>query len=90
MTYIADLFSLNGKTAVVVGGTGELCGAMALSLGRAGAEVLLVGRSKENVEAWLATICEAGGTGYFVAADVSSRSTTFPKAWRATSVLSHK
>ena len=25
----AELFSLNGKVAVVIGGTGELCGAMA-------------------------------------------------------------
>ena len=33
----ADLFNLAGKTAVVIGGTGELCGAMAEGLAAAGA-----------------------------------------------------
>ena len=73
MSYVEDLFSLAGKTAVIVGGTGELCGAMALSMSRAGAEVVLVGRSEEKAKAKLAKINEAGGNGYFVAADVTSR-----------------
>lgn len=68
-----ELFSLSGKTAVVIGGTGELCGAMALAMAKAGAEVVLVGRSEAKAEAKLATISQAGGKGYFVAADVSSR-----------------
>ena len=41
-----QLFSLQGKTAVVIGGTGELCGAMAEGLAGAGAETVLVGRSQ--------------------------------------------
>ncbi|NNK38589.1 MAG: gluconate 5-dehydrogenase, partial [Xanthomonadales bacterium] len=44
MTTIDSLFSLEGKTAVVIGGTGELCGAMAETLAGAGAAVVLVGR----------------------------------------------
>ena len=44
MSYLDKLFSLRGKTAVVIGGTGELCGTMAVSLAKAGAEVVLVGR----------------------------------------------
>ena len=40
----AELFSLQGKVAVVIGGTGELCGAMAEGFARAGAAVALVGR----------------------------------------------
>ena len=43
-----NLFSLEGKTAVVIGGTGELCGAMADGLAGAGAEVVIVGRSEEK------------------------------------------
>ena len=35
-----QLFSLQGKTAVVIGGTGELCGSMAEGLAGAGAETL--------------------------------------------------
>ena len=73
MSYVEDLFSLAGKTAVVIGGTGELCGAMALTMARAGAEVVLVGRNEEKAKAKLAIIEEVGGKSYFVAADVVSR-----------------
>jgi NAD(P)-dependent dehydrogenase (short-subunit alcohol dehydrogenase family) len=73
MSYLDELFSLKDKTAVVVGGTGELCSTMALAMAQAGAEVVLVGRSEEKAKARLAVIHETGGKGYFVAADVSSR-----------------
>ncbi len=69
----AILFSLKGRTAVVIGGTGELCGAMAEGLAGAGAEVVLAGRSEEKAAARLARISEQGGQGYFVPADVTSR-----------------
>ena len=39
-----ELFSLKGRTAVIIGGTGELCGAMAEGFASAGAHVILVGR----------------------------------------------
>lgn len=68
-----QLFSLEGKTAVVIGGTGELCGAMAEGLAGAGAEVVLVGRSEAKAAARLARIEEAGGKAYFVSADVNAR-----------------
>ena len=42
MSYLENLFSLSGKTAVVIGGTGELCGAMGEGLASAGANVVLV------------------------------------------------
>lgn len=73
MSYVESLFSLDGKTAVVIGGTGELCGAMAVAMAGAGAEVVLVGRNKEKAAARLEEIVEAGGSGYFVATDVSSK-----------------
>jgi NAD(P)-dependent dehydrogenase (short-subunit alcohol dehydrogenase family) len=73
MSQLEELFSLAGKTAVVIGGTGELCGAMALAMASAGAEVVLVGRNEEKANARLAEIAESGGKGYFVAADVTSR-----------------
>lgn len=31
-SYLKDLFDLSGKTAVIIGGTGELCGTMAVGL----------------------------------------------------------
>ncbi len=73
MSYLESLFSLQGKTAVVVGGTGALCGAMAVAMARAGAEIVLVGRNVEKATARLAEIRAAGGKGYFVATDVASR-----------------
>ena len=73
MSYVEDLFSLAGKTAVIIGGTGELCGAMAFTLSQAGAEIVLVGRNKDKADKRLAQIKAAGGIGYFVAADVTAR-----------------
>ena len=72
-SYLNSLFSLAGKVAVVIGGTGELCGAMALGLAGAGAEVVLVGRNAEKAQARLAQITAAGGRGWFYAAEASDR-----------------
>ncbi len=72
-TYLDSLFSLTGKVAVVIGGTGELCGAMAEGLAGAGAEVVLVGRSLEKAEARLAKIAASGGSAWFHAAEASSK-----------------
>lgn len=73
MSYLESLFSLEGKTAVVIGGTGVLCGEMAQAMALAGAEVVLVGRNLEKANERLDSIRAKGGNGYFVAADVSSR-----------------
>lgn len=73
MSYVDKLFSLAGKTAVVIGGTGELCGAMAEGLAAAGAEVVLVGRSEEKGAARLKKITDAGGKGYFLSCEVDSK-----------------
>lgn len=71
--FLKDLFDLSGKTAVIIGGTGELCGNMAVGLARAGAEVVLGGRIPEKAEKRLAEIETYGGKGYFVPVDVTSR-----------------
>jgi NAD(P)-dependent dehydrogenase (short-subunit alcohol dehydrogenase family) len=71
--YLSSLFSLKGKVAVVIGGTGELCSAMAGGLAGAGAEVVLVGRNAEKAQGRLKTIADAGGRAYFVPAEASSR-----------------
>lgn len=72
-SYLKELFDLSGKTAVVIGGTGELCGTMATGLARAGAEVVLGGRIPEKAEKRLAEIESFGGKGYFIPVDVTSR-----------------
>jgi NAD(P)-dependent dehydrogenase (short-subunit alcohol dehydrogenase family) len=70
---IQELFSLEGKVALVIGGTGELCGAMAEGLAGAGARVLLVGRNEEKAQARMDSITAAGGKADFVKADVSTK-----------------
>src|SRR3954462_14991765 len=71
--YLTSLYSLTGKVAVVIGGTGELCGAMAEGLAGAGAEVVLVGRNEEKAKARLDKIQTAGGKAYFISAEASSK-----------------
>ena len=73
MSYLKQLFSLEGKTAVIIGGTGELCGTMALAMAQAGAEIALVGRDQEKANARIKQIKDTGGKSYFIAADVSTR-----------------
>lgn len=71
--YLTSLYSLAGKVAVVIGGTGELCGAMAEGMAGAGADVVLVGRNEEKARPRLERIHQAGGKGYFVAAEASDK-----------------
>jgi NAD(P)-dependent dehydrogenase (short-subunit alcohol dehydrogenase family) len=71
--FLNSLFSLRGKVAVVIGGTGELCGAMGEGLTAAGAEVVLVGRNEEKAKPKLERIHAAGGKGYFVSAEASEK-----------------
>lgn len=74
MTYNpAEMFSLDGKSAVVIGGSGVLGGVFAEALMGAGAKVGIVGRTPEKVEAAAAGLIEKGGVAKGVVADVSQR-----------------
>lgn len=73
MSYLESLFSLEGQVAVIIGGTGNLCGSMGIALARAGAEVILVGRNPESAVEKLAAIDEFGGKSWFHKADVCQR-----------------
>src|SRR6516162_4212348 len=68
-----ELFSLKGKTAVVIGGTGELCGAIAEGLAAAGATVALVGRDAAKAQARLDRIAKDGGKAEFFSCDTTSK-----------------
>lgn len=71
---MSKLFDLSGQTAVVIGGTGALGGAMADALAAAGANVAVVGRSVERGNARVAAIESAGGTAIFQSADALDKS----------------
>lgn len=69
----AELFSLKDKVAVVIGGTGELCGAIAEGLAAAGATVALVGRDPVKAQKRLDKISKAGGKAEFFPCDTTSK-----------------
>ena len=71
--YLNATFGLTGKVAVVIGGTGELCGAMAEGLAGAGAEVVIVGRNVDKAQARLDRIAAAGGKAWFHAAEATNK-----------------
>lgn len=72
-SYLHQLFGLDGKTGVVIGGTGVLGGAFSKALAAAGAHTLVVGRNHEKGEACVKRIRDSGGRAEFVSADATSR-----------------
>lgn len=71
MSYLTDLFGLEGKVAAVIGGSGVLGGKMAQALTEAGAKTaVLYSGSKDSAEERAAEIEKAGGTAMIAKADV--------------------
>ncbi len=62
--------NLRGKVAVVTGGGGILCGAMARELGRLGVKVAVLNRSEEKALKVAEEINQAGGTALGIACNV--------------------
>lgn len=61
MTYVNDLFSLDGKVAVAIGAGGVLAGAMAEALGAAGARVAVLDLNGEAADHRAAVIRDSSG-----------------------------
>lgn len=72
-SYLDQLFHLTGKTAVVIGGTGVLGGAICDALAGAGAHVYVVGRSAEAGEERVEAIQKAGNQASFFSCDATKR-----------------
>ncbi len=71
--YLYDLFNLEGKVAVVIGGGGVLAGAVAKAYSKAGAKVAILDLKAEYAEARVKEIEDEGGTALAVAVDATSR-----------------
>ena len=70
---MSNLFDLSSETAVVIGGTGVLGGALAEALAGAGAAIAVCGRSRERGEAVVACIRNTRGCAEFFETDAMSR-----------------
>jgi 2-deoxy-D-gluconate 3-dehydrogenase len=66
-----DRFKLDGKIALVVGGTRGLGQSMAMALAAAGADVCVVGRGPEGLQETAEAITRLGRQGTYLAADVT-------------------
>ena len=69
----SDLLSLNGKTAVITGGTSGIGRALSLGLADAGADVVATARRKEQVESTASEIEARGRKTLRIQSDVCDR-----------------
>jgi NAD(P)-dependent dehydrogenase (short-subunit alcohol dehydrogenase family) len=72
--YLEGLFSLAGRVAVVTGGSSGIGAGMAAALAGAGAQVVLIARDAERLEAAAAELRDADGQAAWVSADLADRS----------------
>jgi NAD(P)-dependent dehydrogenase (short-subunit alcohol dehydrogenase family) len=71
--YLNEVFGLNGRLALVTGGSSGIGRAMAVALGRAGAKVLLVARREAPMAEVVAELRGHGAVGHAISADLADR-----------------
>ncbi len=72
-TYVEDLFSLAGRTALVTGASSGIGRQMALALASAGANVVLVARREDRLADVAGAISDGGGGAHELPADLGQR-----------------
>ncbi len=72
--FLKNLFGMEGKVAVVVGGAGELGGALSAGLGQAGAHVVVADMSEEACKSRVAKLAEVGVSASYAVVNITQRS----------------
>ncbi|GAA1969130.1 SDR family oxidoreductase [Isoptericola halotolerans] len=70
---LGDLFSLEGRTAVVTGGSSGIGRAIATALANAGAAVVVLARGRQALDATVTDLTDAGCRAAAVVGDLSTR-----------------
>ena len=70
---LPETMRLDGRVAVVIGGTGVLCGRIAETFADAGAQTVIVGRNAEKGSAVVTRITGLGGVARFASCDATDR-----------------
>ncbi|KAB1142359.1 SDR family oxidoreductase [Streptomyces luteolifulvus] len=86
-TYLSELFSLDGRVAVVTGGSSGIGGAIAGALARAGASVVIVARKERELAAAVDELAADGCRAAWVSADLSTREAVRAAAEQAVEVF---
>lgn len=82
--YLSELFALDGRVAIVTGGSSGIGRAIATALARAGAAVVLVARRERELAETVDELRAAGGQAAWVSADLGRRDGTRAGADAAT------
>jgi gluconate 5-dehydrogenase len=86
---VIELFSLDGKVALITGASRGLGRAMALALAGCGAHVVVNGRNQAGIEATQATIISAGSTATAMPFDTTDASAADAAIDRIEAELGH-
>jgi NAD(P)-dependent dehydrogenase (short-subunit alcohol dehydrogenase family) len=71
--YLKEMFGLEGRVAVVIGGAGVLGGALCRGLTRAGAQIVVADVFEEPCKTRVAELCGLGGKASYCLVDVTKR-----------------